>query len=221
MDYLMLQKYPLFKGLDENELTNAIRCMNGRVKEFDKNSVIFHSGEITNSMGLVLSGSVNIEFNDVWGNKTIIGHISEGQIFAETYACIPNENMLVDAVANEKTKVLLLNANILFTACHGGCSVHPKIIVNLLKIFSQKNLSLSKRILHTAPKTIRERLLSYFSEQSVKNSSYSFTVPFNRQQLADYLEVDRSAMSSELSKMQKDGIIKYNKNQFTLLKKDI
>ena len=169
-------------------------------------------------MGLVLSGGVNIEIDDLWGNKTILGHVDAGQLFAETYACIPGEPLMVSVVASEKSSVLFLNAGKLITTCQSSCTHHNKLIQNLLQISAQKNLALSRRSLHTSSKTIRGRLLSYLSEQAKRSGSYRFTIPFNRQQLADYLGVDRSAMSNELSKMQREGILLYHRNSFVLEK---
>lgn len=165
---------------------------------------------------MVLSGSVNIEIDDLWGSKTILGHAEPGQLFAETYACIPGEPLMVSVVASERCEVLFLNAARLLTTCSNSCTHHNKLIRNLLQISAGKNLSLSRRSLHTAPKSIRSRLLSYLSEQAKQSGGYQFTIPFNRQQLADYLGVDRSAMSNELSKMRRDGLLTFEKNQFSL-----
>ena len=144
-------------------------------------------------------------------------HISPGQIFAETYAVIPSKELLCDVAANEETSALFINADKVITVCRSACSFHNTLIRNLLKIAAQKNLNLSVRMMHTAPKFIRDRLLSYFSEQSLIAGTMHFTSPFSRQQLADYLGVERSALSNELSKMKRDGLIYYNKNSFTLL----
>ena len=162
------------------------------------------------------SGSVNIVVNFYWGNSHIFGHIGKGQVFAENYAAIPGKELICDVVACEETEVLFLNMRNMLTTCQRGCAFHTHIIQNLLRISAQKNLNLSTRMMHTASKSLRERLLSYLSEQALENGSSHFTIPFDRQQLADYLAVDRSAMSNELSKMQKDGLISYHKNEFTL-----
>ena len=127
-------------------------------------------------------------------------------------------SLMVNVVVWEKSEVLFLDATRLLTTCKNSCTYHTRLIRNLLQISVQKNLSLSRRSLHTSSKSIRGRLLSYLSEQAKYNGSYQFTIPFNRQQLADYLGVDRSAMSNELSKMQRDEILSYNKNKFELKK---
>ena len=198
MNYLFLTKTAFFNGLSENEIKTILNCLGAYQKSFKKSEIIYYSGDTVSDMGLVLSGSVNIVVNYYWGSSNIFNHIGQGEIFAETYATIPNKEMLCDVVAAEKTEVLR----------------------NLLKNSAQKNISLATRMMHTASKFIRDRLLSYFSEQAILNGGNTFTVPFSRQQLADYLGVDRSAMSNELSKMKHDGLIDYQKNDFILINND-
>ena len=126
--------------------------------------------------------------------------------------------MMVSVVASEKTEVLFLNVSRILQVCNNNCSHHNKIIHNLLAVSARKNLNLSRRIFHTSAKSIRGRLLSYLSYQAMKNGSHEFDIPFSRQQLADYLSVDRSALSNELSKMQKEGLLQANRSHFLLLK---
>lgn len=206
----------LFRGVSSEDAKAMLGCLGAYEKRYEKGDTIFHAGVCAQSMGMVLSGSVNIEIDDLWGNKTILGHVEAGQLFAETYACIPGEPLMVNVVACEKSEVLFLNAAKLLCSCQNSCAHHTKLIRNLLQISAQKNLSLSRRSLHTSSKSIRGRLLSYLSEQAKQNGSCQFTIPFNRQQLADYLGVDRSAMSNELSKMRSDGLLLYSKSTFSL-----
>ena len=151
-----------------------------------------------------------------WGNSNIFGHVRKGDIFAENYAAIPGKELLCDVVAAEDSDVLFLSLGKVLATCKNSCPFHHRLTHNLLRISAQKNLNLSTRMMHIAPKAIRERLLSYLSEQAMENGAAHFTIPFSRQQLADYLGVDRSALSNELSKMQRDGLIEYRKNEFTL-----
>ena len=216
MDYLFLTKTGLFRGADEAGIEAMLTCLDAATKTFQKGEIIFHAGDTVVSVGMVLNGGVNIENDDLWGNRSILGHVGPGAVFGETYACIPGEPLMVNAVASEKTSVLFLDMARVMQTCPTACSQHSKLVANLLRISAQKNLSLSRRILHTSSKSIRGRLLSYFTEQVRQNGSYRFTIPFNRQQLADYLSVDRSAMSNELSKMRNDGLLDYEKNTFTL-----
>ncbi len=217
MDYLFLTNTLIFRGTTPEEVKTMLPCLEAEQKKYKKGDVIFREGNKIHAMGLVLSGSVSIESNDIWGNKSILDHVNKGQVFAETYACVPNEPLMVSVVAAETTEVLFLHADRLLSVCSNTCSHHSKIIRNLLAISSQKNLNLSRRIFHTSAKSIRGRLLSYLSFQAMYHGSRNFSIPFNRQQLADYLSVDRSALSNELSKMQKEGLIKTERNHFILL----
>lgn len=219
MNTLFLSHTPLFQGIREEEMQTLLHCLNAREHTYKKDEVILSAGTSVNEIGLILSGSVNIVVNFYWGNSHIFGHIGKGQVFAENYAAIPHKELLCDVVAAEETEVLFLNMHNLLTTCNKACSFHTRIIHNLFRISANKNLNLSSRMMHTASKSIRGRLLSYLSEQALEQGSVHFTIPFDRQQLADYLAVDRSAMSNELSKMQKDGLITYHKNEFTLNEK--
>lgn len=206
----------LFRGNTESEISLMLNCLGSRLKTFKKGEFIFHSGEILEYVGIVISGHVHIEFDDFWGNKSIMNVIEPGQIFAESYACTPGEPMMVNAAAASHCEILLINIKKILQTCSSSCIHHNRLIQNLLAIMAQKNLQLSRRMLHTAPKTIRERLLAYLSFQALRQNSHHITIPFNRQQLADYLNVDRSALSNELGKMQRDGILEVHKNQFLL-----
>lgn len=190
-----------------------------RTYRYRKRDVVFGTGSIVTDIGLVLTGSVQIEHTDLWGNKSILGITPAGGVFAESYACIPNEPMMVDAVANEDCNILFINVPRLFTPCP-VCGSQNRLIQNLVIISAEKNLQLSRRSLHTSPKTIRGRLFSFFSQQVSAQRSNKIIIPFDRQQLADYLNLDRSALSKELGKMRNDGLIEYNKNTF-VIKTDI
>lgn len=216
MNVSFLTQTLLFRGTTQEEIRVMLQCLGAFTKKYAKGETICRVGQATEHMGLVLSGGVNVENDDVWGNKSILAHVEAGQIFAETYACIPGEPLMVNVTAAEKTETLFLNTARLLTTCGNACAYHNRVIQNLLQIAAQKNLALSRRILHTAPKTIRGRLLSYFSEQAIRCGSRHFTIPFNRQQLADYLGVDRSALSNELSKMQRENILAFEKNTFSI-----
>ena len=216
MNYFFLANTPLFHGVREDEIEHLLFCLGAREKTYQKNEIIFRAGSAVSEIGLVQSGSVNIVVNFYWGSSNIFGHVDKGMIFAENYAAIPGKELLCDVVAAEPCEILFLNLIKLLTTCTSGCSFHQRLIHNLLRISAMKSLNLSSRMMHTAPKSIRDKLLSYLSEQAMLNSNTHFAIPFDRQQLADYLGVDRSALSNELSKMQKDGLISFKKNEFTL-----
>ncbi|MBQ6645257.1 MAG: Crp/Fnr family transcriptional regulator [Clostridia bacterium] len=163
-------------------------------------------------MGLVISGGVTIESSDLWGNRTILSHIAPGQFFAETYALLKGEPMLVDVCVNEESRILFLRLDTLQSAEPWTA----KITRNLLTISARKNLTLSLRSFHTAPKTVRERVTAYLNTEALRQRSRAFRIPYDRQQLADYLNLDRTALSKELGRMRDDGLIEFRKNHFVL-----
>ena len=217
MNFFNLSKTALFRGSTAEETEKILKCMGAEEKHYKKEAIISHMGDTMTSLGIVVSGSVLIENDDIWGNRSILDHIGPGQIFAETYACVPGEKLMVNVTAAEDTVILFLNVGRIIRTCPNSCVYHSKLIRNLLSISAQKNLNLSRRIFNTSSKTIRGRLLSYLSDQAVQRGEQQFDIPFNRRQLADYLGVDRSAMSNELSKMQRDGLIRVERNHFELL----
>lgn len=203
---------PLFRGLTPAELDALAQSGQLRTKTFSRHEIIFHAGSRIHEVGVVLRGSVHIENLDLWGTKTILSSIPAGQVFAETYAFC-GDAMLVDAVAAEDCEVLFVNA----AAFSGGSSAgQDKLLHNLLAVSMRKNLSLSQRIFCTTPKTVRGRLLTYFSAQTAACGRLEFDIPFNRQQLADYLNLDRSALSKELCRMRDEGLLQFEKNHFIL-----
>jgi len=202
---------PLFSGFSEQELQQMRNsCMHGR--KYEKGGVIFRTGDIIHEIGIVQAGSVNIENTDLWGNRSILSNVGRGQAFGETYAMC-GEPMMVDAVAAENSEILFLRLDILMDENQPW---YGRIMSNMLRVSVQKNLELSSRIFFTTPKTIRGRLLAYLSAMSVKCGSTTFQVPFDRQQMADYLSLDRSALSKELGKMRDEGLIEFYKNTFRL-----
>lgn len=212
-----LTQTSLFSGISQADLSALLSCLAAVERRYSKGAVILAEGEPTQRMGLVLEGRAIISCADVWGKSSILGFAEPGAVFGEAYACVPGEALLISVCAAEETRVLFLNVGKLLTVCGNACPFHARLIRNLLSISAGKNLQLSRRIFHTTPKSIRGRLLSYFSECAKKSGSLTFTLPFNRQQLADYLGVDRSAMSSELSKMQRDGLIQVQGGTITML----
>ncbi|MEA5011162.1 MAG: Crp/Fnr family transcriptional regulator [Angelakisella sp.] len=216
MNTIFLSNTPLFCGTTPQEIQSMLSCLIAEERTYKKWETIYRVGDIVSSIGMVLSGKVSIENDDLWGNKSILDSVGPGQVFAETYACVPQEPLMVSVVASESTTVLFLDTSRLLQTCSCACAHHNQLIRNLLLIASQKNLNLSRRIFHTSSKSIRGRLLSYLSFQAARQGSCDFIIPFNRQQLADYLSVDRSALSNELSKMQKEGLLQVKKNHFVL-----
>lgn len=214
-----LQKLMLFRDMTETEIRNALHDLHSMERQIKKGSIFLHAGDTANAMGIVLEGSVTIESNDMWGNRAILSHVGAGQYFAETYALLPDEPMLVDVRANEDSRILFLYVGSLFESSF-SVSWKERILKNLLLISSHKNLALSGRSFHTSPKSCRGRLLSYLNTISMQKHSLEFDIPFDRQQLADYLNLERTNMSKELGRMQNEGIILFRKNHFKLIQPD-
>ena len=214
MDISVLSGSALFNGFDETEVNNLLGSLNAREKRFRKGAMIFHSGDVISTLCFVTIGSVTIESNDMWGNRTILNLVSKGQFFAESYALLPDEPMLVDVCANEDCTIVYLDMK---SVGRLDESMRVRLLANLLTITTRKNLHLSSRSFHTAPRQVRGRIMAYLNTVSVQKNSREFDIPFDRQQLADYLNVERSVLSNELSKMQKDGLIRCRKNHFEIL----
>lgn len=218
MNIDMLQENMIFRGMSGKEIQTVLADLRAYEKRYEKDSIFLHAGDTTSKMGLVLEGSVTIESNDMWGNRTILSHVGEGQYFAETYALLPDEVLLVDVRANEDCRILFLSIGYLFEGSESA-AWKEKIMKNLLMISLHKNLALSGRSFHTSPKSCRGRLLAYLNSVSQQKHSLEFDIPFDRQQLADYLNLERTNMSKELGRMQREGIIECRKSHFKLLER--
>lgn len=210
---------PLLQNLTEEELASIESIGALRENAFAKNEVIFHAGERIREIGIVESGGVLIESNDLWGNCSILSKILPGQVFAESYA-LSRTAMMVDAVVTEKTKICFLNVEIVLNEAYATETWQMKLLQNMLAMTSRKNITLSSRIFCTTPKTIRARLSTYFAQQQVQAGGLEFDVPFNRQQMADYLNLDRSALSKELGRMRDEGLLEFDRNHFVLSGKE-
>lgn len=218
MESCKLPDVPLFRGLTETEAAAAIEALRMRRRPFAKGDVLLEAGCTAPPLGVVLAGCVHMEHLDVWGSKTLLGQAGPGDLFAETYACLPEEPLLVSVVAVESGEALLLDTNQLLRR---GCEPWRwKMTQNLLRIAARKNLGLAQRSLYTAPKTIRGRITAYFSVLARRSGSMQFDLPFDRQQLADHLGVDRSALSNALSQMQREGLLTLDRRKVELKQVD-
>ena len=216
MDIHLLAGTMLFQGIREHEIEAMLTCLSAEERTYGKDGYIYRAGDVTGRLGVVMEGAVNIIKDDVWGNRKIIENIGGGQIFGETYACLKGEPLMVDVQASERSRILFMDVNRILTTCSSSCDFHNRLIRSLMYVLAGKNLMLTKKMDIITPKSLRERVMVYLSQESVKQGCRTVTVPFNRQQMADYLSVDRSALSAELSRMQRDGVISYEKNRFTI-----
>lgn len=212
----LLAASSLFAGIKENEIENMLHCLSATVKNYKKGETIYHAGDRIPCVAFVLEGRVHIQKEDYWGNLSILNEIPEGEIFGESYAAPGSETIANHAVAVKDSTVLFLDFNRILTVCTSACQFHTLLIRNLFTVIAAKNRQLAQKIGHMSQRTTREKLLSYLSEQSMRTGRSSFDIPFNRQQLADFLSVDRSAMSNELCKMRDEGLLAFSRNHFTL-----
>ena len=207
----------LFTGIRSAEISAMLHCLSPRRRSYGAGETILRAGDLALEMALVLEGSVRLERVDAWGERRILERFGPGECFAEAYACVEGEPLLMNAVAATDCNILFLDATRVLTLCPNACAFHARLVRNLLTEMARKNLLLSRKLRLITPHTIRERLLTYLSGEAARRGTRSFVIPFDRQQLADYLAVERSALSAELSRMRRDGLIECERSRFTLL----
>ena len=207
---------PLFSGVSEAELTAMLACLKAEKKDFPKEAFVLRAGDTAESIGLVLTGTVLVIQEDIWGNRNILSKAGPGQTFAAAYACAPGSRLNVSVVAETPVTVLFLNVKRILTVCPSACSYHNRIIRNLLGELAGKNLQFSEKLTHVGQRSTRSKIMSYLSAEAQRLGTYELDIPFSRQQLADYLGVERSGLSQELGKMKKDGLLDYRKSHFVL-----
>ncbi|MGI6220928.1 MAG: Crp/Fnr family transcriptional regulator [Coriobacteriales bacterium] len=214
--YEVLAESPLFANIASNEVGAMLECLQATQKSFEKGDFILRPGEAVENVGMVLSGHATVMREDYWGNRELLTTIGPGNLFAEVFACIPQSRANVSVVAGDGCTVMLLNIARILTTCSSSCAFHARLVENLVRVLAQKNLLMNEKLGHLSRRSTREKLLSYLSAEAQRQGKSRFSIPFNRQQLADYLSVDRSAMSAELSRMRKDGLVDYSRSYFEL-----
>ncbi len=213
----VLENCPLFSGIASEELLKMLVCLRAKMEVFDKKYTIIAEGSQAKFIGIVLSGSAQISQVDYDGNRSILGNIYPSEVFSEAFACAKVPSIPVSIIANEETEVMLIDSSHILSTCENACGFHKKLIYNLMIDLAKKTISFHQKLEILSKRTTREKLLSYLSLVSKNEGSRSFKIPFNRQELADYLEVDRSGLSNEISKLREEGILESHKNKFTLL----
>ncbi|MCL2409807.1 MAG: Crp/Fnr family transcriptional regulator [Oscillospiraceae bacterium] len=212
-----LKKSQLFSGITDEQLGALVKCLGCTFKSFDKDKIIYHAGNCVREVGLVIDGRVHIVKDDAWGNSNILAGISEGEMFAEAFVCGGVDELPVSVVAAAKSEIMFFDFRRVTAACTSACAFHTALIRNMIGVIARGNIALSGKMEHITRRTTKEKLLSYLSEQSRLHNSNDFEIPFDRQGLADYLSVERSALSAEMSKLKADGVINYRKNRFVIL----
>ena len=214
--FTILKNTTLFARVSEEELTAMLSCLQAKKQQYKKGDYIFHQGEPLHSLAVLVEGSLHIQKDDYWGNRSIINILNAGDMFGEA-SITPNSDTLPnDVVATHDCTILFLDVNRILTVCSHACKFHTLVIQNLFFSISEKNRTLMQKLGYISKRTTRDKLMSYLSDEAKRQKNKTFDIPFNRQQLADFLSVDRSAMSNELCKMRDEGLLLFQKNHFTL-----
>ena len=212
-----LKRTQLFAGVGDNEISAMLNCLQAQLLTFQKGEYVFREGEHLDKITLLVEGKLLIQKDDFWGNRSIVHAIQVGEMFGESYIAPESGALLNDVIAEENSAVLFFDIHKILTVCPSACKFHAMVIQNLFFAISEKSRKLVQKIGHISKRSTRAKLLSYLSEEAKRQNNSSFSIPFNRQQLADFLSVDRSAMSNELCKMRDEGLLEFDKNKFTLL----
>ena len=212
----LLQASPVFYDIAPEEIHAMLDCLSAKTLSYPKGSFLFHYGDHLDSLGLVVEGCVDVMKEDFWGNTNLMTRCRPGDIFGESYAIRTNCALEVSLYAEQNSTVLYLNVSKMMTLCSRACEFHNQLTRNLLSVLAERNFQLGQKLEHMTKRTTREKLLSYLSSEARRSGSSSFDIPFNRQQLADYLSVDRSAMSNGLCHLRDEGLISFQKNHFTV-----
>lgn len=217
INYHVLYQSGLFGGIAEADIAAMLNCLQAREVSYSKGQFIYQENDVVQEAGIVMSGKVHVLQEDFWGNRNIVSVMQRGDIFGEVYACLGNEKLRISICAETDCQMLFINLRKAMHVCRNTCLFHQKLVENIVYSIARKNLNLTAKIQHISRRSIREKVLSYLSEESRRNESSYFSIPFTRQQMADFLAVDRSALSKELAKMKEEGIIEFERNQFHLI----
>ena len=212
----VLKKTKLFSGVGDEEISTMLSCLGASLFTYKKGDYVLRQGEHLSDILVLVEGSLHIQRDDYWGNRSILGHIGIGEIFGEAYAAPDSGTLLNDVIAVEDSSVFFFDVKRVISTCSSACRFHTMVVQNLFFAISEKNRTLVQKLDYLSRRTTREKLISYLSEEAKRQNSPQITIPFNRQQLADYLSVDRSAMSSELGRMRDEGLLEFEKNRFRL-----
>ena len=208
----------LFADIQRSDAEAMIGCLGARAERYQSGEAILREGEPADRLGLVLAGRAQVTRTDYDGNRSVLTDVGPGEMFAEAFAFADVPRMPVDVTAVEETNVLLLDAQRITHTCTNACEFHNRLILNLLGVVASKNLAMNRKLEITARRTTREKLLTYLEMQAKRAGSASFTIPFDRQALADYLEVDRSGLSAEIGRLRREGVLESERSRFTLLR---
>lgn len=213
----ILKNTQLFSGASDEDIEAMLGCLQAKLCTYEKGEYVLREGERVERLMMLVKGELHIQRDDYWGNRSIISMVGVGEMFGEAYAAPESGPLMNDVLAVEDSAVIFLDIGKLLTVCPNGCKFHAMAVKNLFFAISEKNRKLVRKLGYMSRRTTREKLIAYLSEEAKLQNSGSFSIPFNRQQLADFLSVDRSAMSNELCKLRDEGLIEFEKNRFRLL----
>ena len=217
-DFDVLSACPLFEGVSRQDMQSMLQCMQARTVEVPRGGMVFREDEPAQAVGILLSGGVRVLRDDFDGNRAIQAALRPGDLFGETFACAGVERLPVSVEADRPSRVLLIRLKRIIETCPSACGFHNRVVLNLLKVLAAKNLMLNGKLDITSRRTTREKLLAYLMAQARAAGSNRFVIPFDRQGLADYLGVDRSALSAQIGKLRREGVIESERSAFTLLR---
>ena len=212
----ILKKCPLFEGIEDSDLLKMLTCLGVKTDFYDKKYTVLSEATPAKYIGVVLSGSVQVIQVDYYGNRSILSGLSAGEVFAEAFACAEVGSMPVLVIANEPCEIMMIDSSHILHTCQNNCGFHQRLIYNLMKDLATKTILFHQRIEVTSKRTTRDKLLTYLMMQAKRAGSREFDIPFDRQELADYLEVERSGLSSEIGKLRREGVLDSEKKHFVL-----
>jgi len=223
----IIQEAEIFTGIDRSELRVMLSCLGAEVKEAKKGDILLQAGDKPEHIGLVLEGMLYVHRDDYDGNRILVTVLTPKELFAEALCCADVRESPVTVIAEADSFILLMSFSRIIHTCSNICSHHTKLIANMLGIIANRNLTLQNRMEIVSIKSIRTKVLRFLESYVTMNTkvgkvsndctqSLEITVPFNREQMANYLSVERSALSHELIRMKNEGLIEYNKNKFIL-----
>lgn len=213
----VLKNCPLFKNISDDNLLTMLSCLGAKTEIFDKKYTIMAEGTPAKYIGIVLSGSAQIIQVDYYGNRSILSSLEPSQVFAEAFAAAEIKSIPVSIIANEPSEIMFIDCAHIMHTCSNNCGFHNQLIFNLMQDIAAKTILFHQKIEIISKRSTREKLLTYLSFYSKKTGSASFDIPYDRQELADYLEVDRSGLSAEISKLRSEGLLNSYKKHFELL----
>jgi CRP-like cAMP-binding protein len=213
----ILKSCPLFDRIAEEDLLRMLHCLEAKIEFFDKKYTVMAEGNVARYIGIVLSGSVQIIQMDYYGNRSILGNVEQSGVFAEAFACAEMSALPVSVIAGEPSEIMLIDSTHILHTCSNNCGFHQQLIFNLMKDLAQKSILFHQKLEIIAKRTTKDKLMAYLMLEARRAGSNVFDIPFDRQELADYLEVDRSGLSAEISKLREQGVLESRKRHFELL----